>query len=99
MLMESILEYRCGHPERVLMQGNINRKRSLKKQLIAFTDRIPKRQDGKLECRCPKCGRGAGWMTLKINGVVVMRNSVDDMVKSGELSGAEVSVGPDQIIN
>lgn len=94
-LIEVVMEYRCGHQMVTIARGAVKPNR-LRKGLEAMVSKIPKRDDGKIECRCPKCTRGAGWIVIKANGLTINRISVDDEARSGRLAGAELSLGPDQ---
>jgi hypothetical protein len=93
--VEVIMEYRCGHPPVAIASGNVKPHR-LRKGLESLTEKAPKRADGMIECRCPKCQRGAGWIVVKANGVTISRSSVDSEARSGQLHGADLSIGPDQ---
>lgn len=96
MKVETILEYRCGHPSQSLLTCSVNpNSRDLHQQLVEICNRIPKRDDGKIECRCPKCNRGAGWLVMKLDGVTVARDCIDEVYRAGGLRDADVSLGPD----
>lgn len=98
MKIDILMEYRCGHPVVTIVSGQVNPPR-IGKGIEKLVAKVPKRADGKIECRCPKCNRGAGWVTIKADGVTISRSSVDDEVRSGHLQGADLSVGPDQESN
>ena len=92
--LEIVMEYRCGHPPASILAVPffLNGDRAF--QVQKAVDSLPRRPDGKIECRCPKCNRGAGWIVVKLSGTTIGRDEVHELVMDGKLKGADLSIGP-----
>ena len=89
-------EYRCGHAPRRLAQQTVDS--GYRRKIEVLIGNITKNANGACDLTCRKCGRGAGWLSIKINGETVFRESAEDIAMECP-NGVEFSIVPDPELN